>query len=207
MIYKMDPAGNILASYPSPGLDPSGLAFDGTSLWSADASDAKIYKLNLSGDTLATFDAPGSQPRGLAFDGNHLWNVNRDFGQDTIYQLEIPLAVPVGTSRAWSLTLSNEGGDDLHVRTLAIDGADAPEFSIQNDNCSAQTLSPFETATFDVVFTPTSAGEKSVSIIVPSNDPDSPLTVPFNWSAVTSSVPEQKPSGMNAVYMLLLGEE
>ena len=184
-IYQLDTSGNTISSFSSPGADPTGLTFDGTYLWNADGSDCKIYRLDTSGNTIATYDSPGSSPKGLAFDGSFLWNVDSDFGNETIYQLEIPESVGVGTSKTWTLTLSNAGGEDLDVGALSITGTDASEFSISNDNCSGQSLSPFESATFDVVFTPTSSGEKNASITIPSDDAGSPLTVSLNWEACT----------------------
>jgi PKD repeat protein len=52
--------GGVVASIPSPGPDPAGLAYDGASLWVSDATSKQIYKLRPSdGLLLAAFDAPG----------------------------------------------------------------------------------------------------------------------------------------------------
>ena len=82
-------------------------------------------------------------------------------------------SVNVGsTSAPRTFTISNAGDTDLVIGTISITGTDASEFSIQNDNCSGQTIAPSDTCTVDVVFSPTSAGSKSANLSIPSNDPD-----------------------------------
>ncbi|MCP4112987.1 MAG: choice-of-anchor D domain-containing protein, partial [Desulfobacteraceae bacterium] len=71
-----------------------------------------------------------------------------------------------------TLTVSNNGSAVLETGTISITGTNADEFSIQNDNCSDQTISASGDCTFDVVFTPISEGAKSASVEIPSNDPD-----------------------------------
>jgi subtilisin family serine protease len=45
-IYKLDPAtGAVMASWPSPGTYPAGLAFDGAYLWVADWDTDRIYRM------------------------------------------------------------------------------------------------------------------------------------------------------------------
>lgn len=78
--------------------------------------------------------------------------------------------------------------DDLVVGTVTITGADADQFSIQNDYVSGQTLSPGDSATFEVVFSPTSTEAKSATLNIPSNDPDegeNPLIVASSGEGVT----------------------
>ncbi|GAG28053.1 unnamed protein product, partial [marine sediment metagenome] len=69
-------------------------------------------------------------------------------------------------------TVTNDGTTNLTVSTITITGTDAAEFSIQNDNASNQTLVPGASATFQVVFSPTSTGSKSATLSIPSDDPD-----------------------------------
>jgi len=94
------------------------------------------------------------------------------------------------TSAPQTLTVSHTGLADLVIGTLSITGTDAPEFSIQNDNCSGQTIAPSGTCTVDVAFSPTSLGLKSANLSVPSNDPGIPiLNVPLSGiSAVKGDI-------------------
>lgn len=91
-LFFLDPqTGDIRKEWPTPGPDPSGLAWDGEHIWLSNAdhlgSDDFIYKLDTDGNVLATYPSPGSYPAGLAFDGQYLWVV--DWDTATMYQLDI----------------------------------------------------------------------------------------------------------------------
>ena len=72
--YKVSPeTGEILAEFPSPGTRPHGIAWDGTTLWSADTDTHIISQIDPnSGEVLDSFECPG-EPHGLTWDGTHLW--------------------------------------------------------------------------------------------------------------------------------------
>lgn len=54
-------AEGIIESLAAPGYDPSGLAFDGNSLWLSDWKTCLIYKVRpLDGRVIASFEAPGT---------------------------------------------------------------------------------------------------------------------------------------------------
>jgi len=79
--------------------------------------------------------------------------------------------VEVGTtSGAQSFTLTNSGDSDLIVGSLGISG----DFALANDLCSAQTITPGNSCTFDVTFTPPSLGAKNGSVSIPSDAASSP---------------------------------
>lgn len=91
-LFFLDPeTGDIRKEFPTPGSDPSGLAWDGEHIWLSNADhwgdDDYIYMLDTNGEVLATYPSPGSYPSGLAFDGQHLWVA--DWDTDTMYQLDI----------------------------------------------------------------------------------------------------------------------
>lgn len=77
-------------------------------------------------------------------------------------------------STSQSFTISNTGNADLEIQAITVTGADASEFSIQNDTCSNQTLTASGTCILEVVFSPTTEGVKSATLSIPSNDPDMP---------------------------------
>ena len=182
-IYKLDTSGNIIDSFDSPGLAPEGLAFDGTYLWNADSINNKIYKLDTSGNIIDSFDSPDRTPAGLAFDGTYLWNA--DWIGAKVYKLEQTGGVNLGASESATFTVSNMGTLNLVIGSLSITGTDAQEFGIEKNNCSGQTVPSSGTCTFDVVFSPTSAGEKSANLSIMSNDPSTPtLTVPLGGTVV-----------------------
>ncbi|MCX6092626.1 MAG: PKD domain-containing protein [Candidatus Bipolaricaulota bacterium] len=56
----------VVASLASPGPDPAGLTYDGSSLWVSDWTSKQIYKVRPSdGLVLAVFDAPGEEVAAL----------------------------------------------------------------------------------------------------------------------------------------------
>ncbi len=81
--------------------------------------------------------------------------------------------IPINTnSDPLTVTVSNNGTGTLFVEDLVKSGDYSDQFIIQNDNVSGQGINPAGSATFQVVFSPTSNGYKYATIIVPSNDPD-----------------------------------
>ena len=93
--------GDILKVIKTPGPRPTGLAYDGKSLWLSDESTDKIYKIDPdSGAVLKSFDSPGHHPEGLAWDGKYLWHI--DSGEKLMYKLnpETGIALTILESNA-----------------------------------------------------------------------------------------------------------
>ena len=175
-IYKLDMSGNVLDSFKSPGPLPMSLAFDGTYLWNSDSSTDKIYKLDTSGKIIAEFSSFGPNPMGLAFDGMNLWLA--DLNSDMIRKFyEEPGPVETGSSKTRTFRITSSGDADLETGNLYITGPDASNFSIRNDMCSGQTITPGGQCTVEIVFSPLSSGEKTADLEIPSNDADMPILV------------------------------
>lgn len=106
-----------------------------------------------------------------------------------IADLNIPLGnVTIGTSSDQRVTISNDGGINLVLGTIASANLVAAPFSLLNDNCSGQTLSPSAHCTVDVRFSPVSVVSSNDSFDIPSDDPDeNPVTV--NLSGFGSPMP------------------
>ncbi len=80
--------------------------------------------------------------------------------------------VNVGSSSSnKTITVNNTGSDNIVIGTVNLTGTNADEFSIQNDNCSGQTIAPSVSRTIDVVFSPTSTGAKTAILSITSNVP------------------------------------
>ena len=179
MIYKLDPSGNVIDSFSAPGDYPKGLTWDGTYLWHSDSQGDKIYQLDVNGTIINSFDSPATSPYGLAWDGTYLWNVC--LGDNKVYKLNPPGNVTIGSSVSKTFTVKNNGSANLSISTLSLIGKDPSEFSVENDNCSGQTLAPSGSATFDIVFSPTSSGEKKAALEISSNAVSyTHLTLPTN---------------------------
>ncbi len=86
-------------------------------------------------------------------------------------------ALPLASSAAASFVLTNEGTLELLVSGAAVAGSDAGDFALTAGGGSA-TLPPGASRTLEVVFTPTTPGEKNASLSLFTNDGDeNPLTV------------------------------
>ncbi len=97
--------------------------------------------------------------------------------------------VTVGSSSSpQTVTVSNAGTANLEVGTITITGANADQFTSQNDNCSGETIAPSGLATLQVLFSPTSTGAKSATLSIPSNDPDeATVEVSLSGTGVTTA--------------------
>ena len=81
------PPGAVERTIPLDLRTPTGLAWDGRSLWVADLDTATLNAVDpASGKVLRTLDAPGYSPMGLAWDGERLWVL--DSGDATAYAVD-----------------------------------------------------------------------------------------------------------------------
>ncbi len=88
-------------------------------------------------------------------------------------------------SEAISLEIFNTGTAALTIGAISKTGTNPDEFTIQNDNCSGQTIAASGICSFEAVFSPVSAESKSATIEIPSNDPNIPvLTIPLNGTGI-----------------------
>jgi hypothetical protein len=92
------------------GSVPTGIAFDGASIWVANEGSANVTKLRASdGANLGTF-AVGLAPNGIAFDGANIWVVN--FSSNNVTKLRASDGANLGTFAVGS-----------YPRGIAFDGA------------------------------------------------------------------------------------
>jgi hypothetical protein len=93
-------------------------------------------------------------------------------------------SVTVGSSSSQSLMVTNSGSADLSLQRLAISGADSIDFTIQNDQCTGTTLQTNQNCTLQVVFSPHTAGSKSATLSISTNDSENPTqAVPLSGSS------------------------
>lgn len=116
--------------------------------------------------TCPAFDSPSVTPS----------MANVDFGQ-----------VEIGTSSPTvQISLMGSSGDiDAAIGEMALSGADADEFEIQNDQCSHVTLSDGESCTFDLVFSPMTLGNLVGAVDIVTNDQQNLLlTIPLTGEGI-----------------------
>ncbi|MCB0298561.1 MAG: choice-of-anchor D domain-containing protein, partial [Calditrichaeota bacterium] len=95
--------------------------------------------------------------------------------------------VDLGQSSVLNSVISNVGLVDLNISSVVVSGANFTEFSIISS--VSQVLAPGESDTLKIAFTPGSAGSKTASIVIASNDPDeNPLNIPLSGNAVTPGI-------------------
>jgi phosphopantetheine adenylyltransferase len=70
--------------YNSPYTNPTGIVYDGHTIWSCDNLRGEIYKHDWDLKVVKTYKSPGASPTGLTWDGKHLWSC--DYKKRMIYQ-------------------------------------------------------------------------------------------------------------------------
>jgi uncharacterized membrane protein/subtilisin-like proprotein convertase family protein len=104
----------------------------------------------------------------------------------------------VGTDSTMTFTIRNPGTAELTGLGMAINGVDAPMFTVTTNPAAA--VAPAGSTTFTVRFTPTSAGLKSATVQIASNDADErPFDIPLNGFGVTplAEIAIAQPLGTN----------
>jgi hypothetical protein len=81
LLVQFNSTGALLATLPAPGAFPTGIAWDGQSLWVLSKNLQTIYQVNpATGAVLKSFATPNAGPNsfpvGLGFDGSHLWSTD-----------------------------------------------------------------------------------------------------------------------------------
>lgn len=73
------------------------------------------------------------------------------------------------------MVTNNSDRVDLLVTGISIKGLDKNDFAVRNDLCTGASISPYNSCTFDVVFSPYKTGTKVAQIEISSNDFDEPV--------------------------------
>lgn len=87
------------------------------------------------------------------------------------------------TSAPQTITITNSSSQ-LLIGTVTLSGASMADFVKTADACSGQILDANVSCTVQVAFSPKSVGAKSASLNIPSNAPNSPLTVTLSGNGV-----------------------
>jgi hypothetical protein len=96
-------------------------------------------------------------------------------------------SVTVDTSSTKTLTISNVGTATLSITNITKSGTDAAQFSV---GTYPGTIAAGSSAGVSVTFSPTSAGSKSATLTIASNDPVDPtVSVTLSGTGVTGPTP------------------
>ncbi|NWF69259.1 MAG: protein kinase [Chloroflexi bacterium] len=97
-------------------------------------------------------------------------------------------AVLVGsTSAPQAITITNNQAGALTISGIALGGPNADQFQITNNPTTPLILLQNQILTLNVVFSPTSAGAKSATVSITSNDPDAASVVVSLAGSVTAA--------------------
>jgi hypothetical protein len=93
-------------------------------------------------------------------------------------------AQTVGTTgAAQTVTVSNTGGSNLTISTVAAGGSSPGDFPLSNNHCNSTTIAPNTSCTVTVAFAPTAAGTRSAALSVTDNAAGSPHSVTLSGQA------------------------
>jgi hypothetical protein len=84
----------------------------------------------------------------------------------------------IQTSGNDSLRLTNRGAADLTISDVTINGPQRGDFSAAK-GCAQSTLRPNGSCAVNITFTPSAEGERVATLVISSNDANSPLSVPL----------------------------
>ncbi|MDJ0928130.1 MAG: choice-of-anchor D domain-containing protein [Gammaproteobacteria bacterium] len=106
--------------------------------------------------------------------------------------LTVPFgSVTQGQTATQTVTVTNDGNADLIIGQVANADPLAAPFSIQNDNCSGQTLAGAAMCTFEVQCAPAAIAMFNDTLDIPSNDIDEPsVAVDVSCTGVPVPVPD-----------------
>jgi sugar lactone lactonase YvrE len=92
--------------------------------------------------------------------------------------LEFGVQRPGTTSGAQTMTVSNAGGYPMTVGQIAIEGTNADQFVLAEDECSGHSVPPGGECEVELTFSPTAVGGQEASVQIPTTalDTQIPLT-------------------------------
>ena len=91
------------------------------------------------------------------------------------------------TSAALTETLTNTGNANLTISSVAISGTNSGDFTKTADTCSSQTVTPTNTCTVSVTFSPSATGSRSASLVFTDNASNSPQSVSLSGTGIAGA--------------------
>jgi hypothetical protein len=86
-----------------------------------------------------------------------------------------------------TVTISNAGDYPLSIVSIEISGSDAADFS-HDAACDSSPILGGQECSFSLVFSPSSEGEKEVSVVITSDDPDEPtITIALSGNGTSET--------------------
>jgi hypothetical protein len=164
----------------------------------SEVSSKLKYTTNAFGGwVLSTIDSPASNYSSIAIDSYDIVHISYNYGYESRSDLKhaygygqagapnisvSPPSFDFGIVKVgdWSsfqlLNITNTGEAGLEIGEISLTGSNPSEFLPWTlDQCSWKMIPPSDTCSFYMIFTPTAVGIKTANLIIPSNDPDTPI--------------------------------
>ena len=90
------------------------------------------------------------------------------------------------TGPAQTLTVTNTGGTNLTISSVARTGAAATDFATSADHCTGATIAPSTSCTVTVAFSPTAAGTRTAALNITDNASGSPHSAALSGQATAA---------------------
>lgn len=104
-------------------------------------------------------------------------------------------SIPAGTTRDEDVTIRNTGASDLHITGQSIRGADSAQFSIVQP--APSTLAPWDSARLRIRHSPVTAGPRSATARLTSDDPLRPeVDIALSSTVVNVEDPDARPDAI-----------
>jgi hypothetical protein len=72
-------------------------------------------------------------------------------------------------SKPHRVTLTNTGGADLYINSIALVGDNASDFVLSGDTCTGKTIPPGKSCIIDIVMTPSATGRRTAVAMITSS--------------------------------------
>ena len=98
--------------------------------------------------------------------------------------LTFPATTQGTTAPSQTVTVTSAGSATLHISSVLLGGSNPSDFSMTN-SCSG-ALSPNQTCSISIAFTPLGAGSRSATITINDDAPDSPQNISLTGTGIAS---------------------
>jgi subtilase family serine protease len=106
----------------------------------------------------------------------------------TPLSLAFPSEAVSTTSAAQSVTVTNTGTANLIISTVTVGGTNASDFAKSADNCTGATVTPSNSCTVSITFTPSATGNRTGSLSFFDNTANSPQTITLTGTGTMSAI-------------------
>jgi len=186
-IYNVSASGAVLSQFTPPANQPWDICKQNNDLWIADYYANYLYKVSATGTLIESHASAGVNPSGVVFDGTYLWYCDGQLGANsTLYKVDlnasgtavinVPVtshnygAVAIGSFSIWNCQVQNTGSANLTLSSLTIPSGQPVSTSIS----FPQTITPGNSLTIPLKYTPTLAIPLNTQVVIHSSDPVTP---------------------------------